>query len=328
MLKVVRLFEDDTFQHEEKMIKELDLAIDLQVRPSVTEAEVIENAKDADVIITVYEPLTENVLKQLPNLKIVLFRSIGFNTIDLEYANQINLPVSHISRYCTDEVANYVIAAILMHNRRLHDFNQAVKQDHVWDYEMFPDMRRLSSLTVSLIGFGNIPRLIVERLKSFGPKVIAYDPFVTQEAMADYGVEKVSLEEAFQQGDYISSHLPLNAKTEKLLDEKLFNLTTKAPIFINSSRGGVVSEDALYHALTNGQLSYAILDVLTSEDPDLKNEKLLTLSNTILTPHIAFYSQEAFIQGAEDNFKNLANFLNGKYKEAEIVNASAIEKNI
>ena len=68
------------------------------------------------------------------------------------------------------------------------------------------------------------------------------------------------------------------------------------------------------------------MDVLTSEDPDLKNEKLLTLSNTILTPHIAFYSQEAFIQGAEDNFNNLANFLNGKYKEAEIVNASAIEK--
>lgn len=100
----------------------------------------------------------------------------------------------------------------------------------------------------------------------------------------------------------------------------LVNLTTKAPIFINSSRGGVVSEDALYHALTNGQLSYAILDVLTSEDPDLKNEKLLTLSNTILTPHIAF------IQGAEDNFKKLANFLNGKYKEAEIVNASASEK--
>lgn len=326
MLKVVRLFEDDTFEQEKKMIEKLGLAIDLQVRPSVTEEEVIENAKDADVIITVYEPLTKNVLQQLPNLKLVLFRSIGFNTIDLEYANQINLPVSHISRYCTDEVANYVVAAILMHNRRLHDFNQAVKNDFLWDSEMFPSMRRLSSLTISLIGFGNIPRLVVERLKAFGPKFIAYDPFVTEEDMAKYGVEKVTLEEVFVQADYISSHLPLNAKTEKILNQTLFDLTTKQPIFINSSRGGVVDEADLYEALTNGQLSYAILDVLTSEDPDLKNEKLLTLDNTIVTPHIAFYSQEAFIQGAQDNFKNLANFLTDEYQQAEIVNLSALKK--
>ena len=326
MLKVVRLFEDDTFEQEKKMIEKLGLAIDLQVRPSVTEEEVIEYAKDADVIITVYEPLTKNVLQQLPNLKLVLFRSIGFNTIDLEYANQINLPVSHISRYCTDEVANYVVAAILMHNRRLHDFNQAVKNDFLWDSEMFPSMRRLSSLTISLIGFGNIPRLVVERLKAFGPKFIAYDPFVTEEDMAKYGVEKVTLEETFAQADYISSHLPLNAKTEKILNQTLFALTTKQPIFINSSRGGVVDEADLYEALTNGQLSYAILDVLTSEDPDLKNEKLLTLDNTIVTPHIAFYSQEAFIQGAQDNIKNLACFLKDEYKQAEIVNLSALKK--
>lgn len=326
MLKVVRLFEDDTFEQEKKMIEKLGLAIDLQVRPSVTEEEIIENAKDADVIITVYEPLTKNVLQQLPNLRLVLFRSIGFNTIDLEYANQINLPVSHISRYCTDEVANYVVAAILMHNRRLHDFNQAVKNDFLWDSEMFPSMRRLSSLTISLIGFGNIPRLVVERLKAFGPKFIAYDPFVKEEDMAKYGVEKVTLEEAFAQADYISSHLPLNVKTEKILNQTLFALTTKQPVFINSSRGGVVDEADLYKALTNGQLSYAILDVLTSENPDLKNEKLLTLNNTIVTPHIAFYSQEAFIQGAQDNIKNLACFLKNEYQQAEIVNLSALKK--
>lgn len=319
-MKVVRLFEDHMLEHEQAIIKELGLDIDFAVRPSHTEAEVIENAKDADVIIAVYEPLTANVLSQLPNLKLVQFRSIGFNGVDMTYANEHNLPVSNVSKYCVDEVANYVVAAILMHNRRIHDFNTSVKVHHEWDYEKFPDMRRLSAQTIGLIGFGNIPRLVTQRLKAFGCEIIAYDPFVDDATFAEMGVTKVDLATLFAQSDYISSHLPHNKATDQLLNATLFNQTTKHPVFINSSRGGVVNEADLVEALTNGQLSYAILDVVHTEDPDLSTLPLMNLDNVMLTPHIAFYSQEAFIQGAQDNFKNLAQFMKGNYQDAEIVN--------
>lgn len=324
-MKVVRLFEDNMFEHELQAIQALNLDLEMVVRPSQTPSEIIENAKDADIIITVYEPLTKEVLSQLPNLKLVVYRSIGFNSVDLAYANERQLPVSHITQYCVDEVANYVVAAILSHNRRILDFNQSVKVGHKWDYELFPDMRRLSSLTVGLIGFGNIPRLVAQRLQVFGCKVMAYDPFVPSEVFANAGVAQVSLEEIFAHSDYISSHLPLNNSTKEMLNATLFNLCENQPVFINSSRGGVVNEKDLVAALQSGKLSYAILDVVHSEDPDLSKLPFMQMDNVVLTPHIAFYSQEAFIQGVQDNFKNIQAFLNGDLAHAEIVNLKQIQ---
>lgn len=324
-MKVVRLFEDNMFEHELQAIQALNLDLEMVVRPSQTQSEIIENAKDADIIITVYEPLTKEVLSQLPNLKLVVYRSIGFNSVDLAYANERQLPVSHITQYCVDEVANYVVAAILSHNRRILDFNQSVKVGHKWDYELFPDMRRLSSLTVGLIGFGNIPRLVAQRLQVFGCKVMAYDPFVPAEVFANEGVTQVSLEEIFAHSDYISSHLPLNDSTKEMLNATLFNLCENQPVFINSSRGGVVNEKDLVAALQSGKLSYAILDVVHSEDPDLSKLPFMQMDNVVLTPHIAFYSQEAFIQGVQDNFKNIQAFLNGDLAHAEIVNLKQIQ---
>ncbi len=324
-MKVVRLFEDNMFEHELQAIQALNLDLEMVVRPSQTPSEIIENAKDADIIITVYEPLTKEVLSQLPNLKLVVYRSIGFNSVDLAYANERQLPVSHITQYCVDEVANYVVAAILSHNRRILDFNQSVKVGHKWDYELFPDMRRLSLLTVGLIGFGNIPRLVAQRLQAFGCKVMAYDPFVPAEVFANAGVTQVSLEEIFAHSDYISSHLPLNDSTKEMLNATLFNLCENQPVFINSSRGGVVNEKDLVVALQSGKLSYAILDVVHSEDPDLSKLPFMQMDNVVLTPHIAFYSQEAFIQGVQDNFKNIQAFLNGDLAHAEIVNLKQIQ---
>ncbi|EHJ56573.1 hypothetical protein HMPREF9318_01897 [Streptococcus urinalis FB127-CNA-2] len=322
-MKIVRLFEDDMLSVEEEKIASLGLDLDIEVKPTVTE-EVIKNAKDADIIITVYEPLTKHVLEHLPNLKLVVYRSIGFNNIDMTYANQINLPVSHITKYCVDEVANYVVAAILSYSRRLLDFNRSVKVDKKWDSELFPDIRRLSTQTIGLIGFGNIPKLVAERMKVFGSKIVAYDPFIDDNVFARYGVEKVTLEDLFSQSDYISSHLPLNDATKELINKDLLEKVKSGAVFINSSRGGVVNEADLYEALTDGQLAYAILDVLSSESPNLAETPLVNLDNTLMTPHIAFYSQDAFVQGAEDSLTNISAFLKRDYSNAEIVNLNAI----
>lgn len=319
-MKIVRLFEDNMLNYELEMIKKYDLDMSIEVKPSKTEEEIIKNAQDADIIITVYEPLTKKVLENLPNLKLVLFRSIGFNTIDLEYANSINLPVSHLSEYCVDEVANYVVAAILMNNRRINDFNDSIKVDKVWDYMLYPNMRRLSEQTVGLIGFGNIPRLVAKRLSIFGCEIVAYDPFVSDDIFEKYGVKKVELDTLFEKCDYISSHLPLNDKTKGMLNKKLFDKTTKEPVLINSSRGAVVVENDLVKALENGKFSYAILDVVSSEDPDLNSLPFMQMKNVVLTPHIAFYSTDAILHGVRENMENIKAFINGNYENANIVN--------
>jgi len=323
--KVVRLFEDHTLEHEERFLQEYKDVIDFEIRPSFTEEDVIKNAADADIILVVYEPITKKVLENLPHLKMVAYRSIGFNTIDLEYANEINLPVANITQYCIHEVADYVAAGILAHNRRLLDFNKSVKEDKKWDYELFPNMRRLSAQTVGFIGFGNIAQLVAKRLEVFGAKMIAYDPYLDEEVFKKLGIESVSLEEIFKASDYISSHLPLNPETENTINKDLFALTTKEPVFVNSSRGGVVDEGDLKESLENGQISYAILDVLHDEYPDLDKLPFMNMDNVILTPHIAFYSLEAFGQSAVDSLKNVISFIHEKYDQIEFVNRGSID---
>ena len=325
--KIIRLFEDDTFESEEKFLAPYKDLIDLQVKVSLTEEEIIKNAKDADFILTAYEPITKKVLENLPNLKMVAYRSIGYNNIDLQYANSINLPVSHISGYCIEEVADYVAAAILMHNRHIFQFNESVKKDKKWDYNLFPEMRRLSTQTIGFLGFGNIAQLVAKRLLPFGAKLIAYDPYLKREVFSGLETEQVSLEEVFQKSDYISSHLPLNPSTEKMINKSLFALTTNSPTFVNSSRGGVVDEADLKEALQNKQLSFAILDVLQDEYPDLDRLPFLNMDNVVLTPHIAYYSQEAFVQSAEDSLKNIVHFIKGEFDQVELVNRNAIELN-
>ena len=186
-------------------------------------------------------------------------------------------------------------------------------------------MRRLSNQTVGLLGFGNIPRAITDRLKVFGCTVIAYDPFLPEEVFESYGVESVTMEEIFEKSDYISCHLPLMKATEDIIDEKLFNLATKSPAFINSARGGVVNEDDLITALDNNKISFAYLDVLKSEYPDLETNALVLHDKTILTPHSAFFSEDSMQQSGIDTVENIIQYLNGNYDSIDLVNRKNIE---
>lgn len=319
---IVRLFEDDgTVSDQREMVEGIAR---YEVRPSSTEEEIIENAKDASFIIVGYEQITANVLNNLPNLKMVAFQSIGVNGIDMETAIEKNIPVCNIGTYCVPEVADYVTATILADNRQLFQLNHLVKQEKKWQYDAVPNMRRLSQQTVGFVGFGNIPRTVRDRLVAFGCKVVAYDPFLEDSVFKQNHVEKVTLEEVFKVSDYISLHLPLTPQTNESINKDLFNLTEKQPVLINSARGGVVNEADLVSALDSEQISFAYLDVLKSEFPDLETDPLVLHKKTLLTPHSAFYSVDSMKQSGTDSIRNVINFINKNYDAVEIVNRNAI----
>lgn len=315
---VVRLFEEDgTFENQKALIKD---HARIELRPSFNEEEIIENAKDASYIICGYEQITKNVLENLPNLKMVVFQSIGVNGINMSDANERNLPVANISQYCVTEVADYVLACILSDNRKLVQFNDSVKKDKKWLYDEFIGMRRLANQTVGLLGFGNIPKLVREKLRSYGCEVIAYDPFVEDEVFTSLDVKKGSIEEVFEQADYISAHLPLNNATANIINWDLLSKTKKAPAFINSARGGVVDEEALIKAMDEGLISYSYLDVLKSEYPDLDKEPLVLHNKTLLTPHSAFYSLDSMAQAGTDAVMNVIHHINKDFDKVDMVN--------
>ena len=319
MIKVVRTYDfPGAFEIEKEVFGD---QIEIIEAPSVTEDDLIRNCRDADAVICEYEPFTKRVIDALPNLKLIAFGTIGFNYADVEYAQSKGIAVSHISRYCITEVADYTVGMILMLNRSIHSFHNQIKEDKKWNFDAVMNMRRLGTQTVGLLGFGNIPRLIAERLKPFGVKIIAYDPYVDKiEAKQKYATDIVSLDEVLAGSDILSIHLPVNEDTERIINDESISKMKDEVTVINSARGQLVDETAIVNAIESGKIGYYAADVLADEHPDLTTHPFMELENIILTPHIAFYSEESVREASLESATNVKNFFEGNYKDAQIVN--------
>lgn len=146
--------------------------------------------------------------------------------------------------------------------------------------------------TVGLIGFGRIPRTVAKKLSGFDMQILAYDPFVSEESAKELGVKLVSFEELVCQSDYISVHCPLTAQTHHIVNEDVLRAMKKTAFLINTSRGATVDTEALYRACRDGEIAGAAIDV-TEQEPLPAGSPLRTLNNLIITPHIAWYTEEA-----------------------------------
>lgn len=304
----------------EKVQKVLSGVSEVEYKRSITEDEIIKNCIDADGIISLYEPITSKVMDALPNLKFISLASIGFDTVDVKYAKEKGIHVSNNPNYCVEEVADHAASLILTLSREIIEYNKSVKEDKVWQYDAAGEnIYRLATRTLGLVGFGSISRKLAHRIQAFGTTVIAFDPFLSKEAGAEYNVEMVSIEELLERSNIISIHMPLNDKTKSFFNEDKFNQMKAKPIFINCARGEIVDEDALLKAIDSGIVSAAGLDVLYSENPDLENCELVNRDNVILTPHAAFYSQESMEEAQTFAAMHVEDFINNNLKDIPLI---------
>lgn len=317
MYKAIRLFNYKDGIELEK--KSLDGICAVEERYCSTEEEIINKCQDADILMGIYEPLTRKVISSLPKLKLISCKSMGYNNVDLDAAKEFNVSVTHLTDFCVHEVADYVTACILAHNKRLFEFDRSVRVNKEWDYSVCLDIKRLKCEIIGLVGFGQIARTIAKNLSGFNVRILTSDPYINPNIAEKYGVELVSMETLFKECDYISLHIPLNDKTEKIIGRELFDLIPNSLVFINSARGGVVVENEMIDAIDEGKISYAYLDVLTDEYPDLNIHPLANRDNVILTPHVAFYSQESARDGRIQCCNNIRYFLEKNYDKCTFV---------
>ena len=288
-----------------------------------TEEILIEACADADAAISALDPFTEKVFAALPKLKMVSCAAIGYNTIDAGAAKKHGVAVCNNPRYCVNEVADHACALMLALNRKLLTYNTEVKKDYKWmPSTQKGKIRRVNTQTLGLIGFGNIARLVAKRMQAFGCTVIAYDPYIKQDFADQFNVKLVSLDEIYENADFISVHALLNAETEKLINKDAFEkMSVKKPIFVNCARGGLIDEDAMLDAIQTGKISSAGLDVFVSEKPDLENSPYTKLGDDVLlTPHAAYFSDDSAYEMIVFACENLKNFFEGKADLVPIVN--------
>ncbi|MED4600496.1 C-terminal binding protein [Paenibacillus validus] len=276
-------FEEKVFQAYEE--------IELVPAQCRTEEDLIRVCQDADALINQYAPITRRVIESLQNCKVITRYGVGVNTVDLDAATEKGICVANVPDYCMDEVSDHALALLLSWARKVTAADHHVKNG-VWDFKLTQPIYRLRERTIGLVGFGRIPQALAEKVKPLHLRVIAYDPFFPADVAKQKGVELVSLDALCEQSDFISVHAPLTADTKGLLGEKQFALMKKDAVVINTSRGPVIDEQALIAALEKGQIAGAALDVV-EEEPIASDNPLLRMEQVILTPHVAWYSEES-----------------------------------
>jgi len=257
---------------------------------STDEANLVAEAADASVIVADRAAISEPVIASAARggCRAIVRYGIGYDNVDLEAAERHGLPVANVPDYCVDEVADHTIALLLTHARRMIEAVESVRAGG-WE---IPKGRvpRLAGRHLGLVGLGRIGRRVATRALGFGLVVVAYDPAAKSE---EPGVRRLpTLRELLEISDYISLHIPLSARTKNLIDEHELRAMKRKPLLINTSRGGVLDLDQMLRALDAGLISGLALDVFDAE-PLAESHPIRSHPLAILTPHMAYYSNES-----------------------------------
>jgi D-3-phosphoglycerate dehydrogenase len=280
--------------------------------------EVAKIAKDTEILVVQFSPVSERVFETAKNLRLAACNRSTPVNIDVQAATNKNIPVINSPGRNADSVADFTMGLILAEIRHIARSFEAVRNGTYpactenWR-KSIPELR---GKTIGIVGFGKIGSKVAERAKGFGMDIIGYDPFVPEETMKKYDAEKVDLNTLLTKSDFVSVHMRLTPQTTKLIGEKELNLMKKTAFIINTSRGEVIDENALYNVLIERKLAGAALDVFVNEpiykDP---NNKFIHLNNITLTPHIAGPSDDMFYRGACILIEDIARFLRGDKME-------------
>lgn len=271
----------------------------------LTENEVIELAKDCIGIVAGVESLSSSVLDSLPLLKCISRVGVGMDNVDLDYAKGKGIIVVNTPDGPTRSVAELTLAMTLALLRKIPQADSAMKNKQ-WNKQIG---NLIFGKQIGIIGLGRIGRLVAELFTGIGNPVIGFDLYPDEKWAKEKGVKIKTFDEVIREADILTLHIPGNKNNEAVIGEKELQKMKSDGFLINISRGGVVDEDALYHALSTKKLSGAAVDVFSKEP---YNGLLCNLDNIVLTPHLGSYAKEGKIQMEIDAVNNLLNVLNNE----------------
>jgi D-3-phosphoglycerate dehydrogenase len=299
-----------------------------------TEDELISACSEADAVIAVGIRITPGyvfspkVIENLNKCRLIALTSIGYDNVDIAAATEKGVCVANVPYYCLEEVSNHAMALILACARKFYQLFPDIKSGK-WSTQAeylsaLKPLHRLSGQTLGLIGFGNISRTLVPKAKAFGFRIIAYDPHVPNILFKTFKVESVELDKLLKESDFVSMHATLTPETKHMMGLQQFKKMKPTAYFINTARGDLVDERALYTALSEGLIAGAGLDVLESEPPSPDNP-LLKLNNVLITGHFAYYSEESHEELFRWPWEEVARVLQGEWPQG-LVNPQVKER--
>ena len=260
-------------------------------RQKWSEDELVRDAHEWDVLlVTSREQITERVIEAATRLKLIAKIGVGVENIDIPAATRRKIPVTNCPGANAVAVAEASLGLMLAASRRIpQGMDTLLKggwREGIWI------ANEMSGATFGIVGFGNIGRELARLLSGFQGRILAYDAFVRDEAIREAGVEPVDLDRLTSESDFISLHCSLTPETRHMFDAHKFRMMKKSAVLVNCARGAIIDEAALVHALREGEIASAGIDVFEEEPPNPDNP-LFSLPNAVVTPHFAGASHQA-----------------------------------
>jgi D-3-phosphoglycerate dehydrogenase / 2-oxoglutarate reductase len=275
--------------------------------PATGEAGLVSVAKDVDAIATNWAKVTDAVIRAAPKCRIIARTGIGVDNIAIPTATELRIPVTNVPDYCVAEVADHTLGLLLACARRIGFFHHRTKRGE-YDLQAATPMRRLSTQTLGLFGLGHIGRAVAVRARALGLNVISHTASGKDHGT---GCAMVPLDTLLADSDFLSLHAPLTDSTRQVINGAALAKMKPTAYLINTSRGGLIDEAALWTALQQNRLAGAALDVFDPEPPDL-SQPLFQDERVIVTPHAAFVSEESLTQMRTQALEGIVAALSGR----------------
>ena len=258
---------------------------------SEREQDIIAAGQDATVLLVALTEVSGTVIRALKRLKLIVRAGVGVDNIDLAAAKECGIHVCNLPTYCHDEVADHTVALLMALERQLPAQVRDIRAGSWNPVSTYRPIRGLQDAAVGFVGCGGIAQKVMARLRPFGVRLIGYDPYLPEEKASALGLTLLPLEALLAQADYVTLHVPLTAETRGILNAAAFSLMKPTACVLNTARGPLIDNDALFDALKAGKIRGAGLDVI---DGDLEGAKrFASFEQVLITPHSAYYSERS-----------------------------------
>lgn len=287
-------------------------AIDAQIlhTGNLTTPAALTAVSEADALMVALEKVTAEIIAAMPRCRVISRAGTGLDNIDIAAATAHGIWVAYVPDYSIDEVSTHAIALLLAQARGIPALVQSTRKSQ-WNSSVAGKLYRLKGQTLGIIGFGRIGQATAEKAKGLGLNIIVYDPYVNRSAVESTGARLVDLATLARDSDFVSLHTPLDEVTRAIIDAEFLAQMKPTAYLINAARGPLIDEAALLIAVRSGQIAGAALDVLTVEPPAPDNP-LLGEERILITPHAAWYSEEAKIDLRTRCAEEVVRVLNGE----------------
>ena len=289
------------------------------------EDQLTNELSDVDGIVVRTVKLSKKVLSNAKNLKVVARHGVGYDNVDYNFLNENKIALAITGTANAVSVSEHVMTMMLCLTKNIYESDKLVKLNKFKEKANLPNFFELYQKKILILGFGRIGKELAKRCTAFDMEIYIHDPFISDDQIRSMNYIPTNKESGFKIADYISIHLPINSETKNLISYEQFELFKSNLILINTARGGIVNENALFDALKNKKIHAAGLDVFETEPP-IENHKLFSLQNTLLTPHNSALTLECRKRMAIESCENVFNFLtkSKNLNKSNIINLNII----